>query len=73
MDAQTAEFSVRAQLSEVRNRLDQAAGIAIAAEACAAPGNLSKAIEIALNIDQLLYETTAPLNAAALIARIHDD
>lgn len=73
MDAQAVEYSVRIQLSEIRNRLDQAASIARAAETCATAGNLPKALEIALDIDQLLYETTTLLNAAALIARLRDD
>jgi hypothetical protein len=73
MDAQAVEHSVRSQLSEIRNRLDQAASIAKAAETCAAAGNLPKALEIALDIDQLLYEATTLLNAAALMARLRDD
>jgi hypothetical protein len=73
MDAQAAEFSMRAQLSEARDRLDQAVSIAKAAETCATADNLPKAIEIALDIDQLLYETTTLLNAMALIARLRDD
>jgi hypothetical protein len=43
------------------------------AETCAAAGNLPKALEIALDIDQLLYEATTLLNAAALMARLRDD
>src|SRR5262249_44846514 len=67
------EYSVQIQLSEMRNRLDQAVSIARAAETCAAAGNLPKAIEIALDIDQLLYEATTLLNAAALMVRLRDD
>jgi hypothetical protein len=73
MDAQAMEYSVRSQLSEIRKRLDQAASISKAAETCATAGNLPKAIEIALDIDQLLYETTTLLNAAALMVRLRDN
>ncbi len=52
------EQSVRRQLSEIRNRLDQAVSIAKAAEICVTAGNLPKALEIAVDIDQLLYEIT---------------
>jgi hypothetical protein len=71
--AQVVEYSVRSQLSEIRNRLDQAASIAKAAETCATAGNLPKAIEIALDIDQLPCEATTLLNAAASIARLRYD
>jgi hypothetical protein len=73
MDAQAIEYSIRSPVAEIRKRLDQAASIAKAAETCATAGNLPKALEIALDIDQLLYETTTLLNAAALIAHLRDD
>jgi hypothetical protein len=42
MDAQAAELTVRAYLTEVRTRLEKAAGIARAADACAGAGFLRK-------------------------------
>ena len=45
-------------LSQMRVRLDEAASIAKAAEACADAGNFGKGIEIALDVEQLLYEVT---------------
>jgi len=56
-------------LREMRARLDQVASIARAAEACANAGNLSKAIEIALEVEQPIYEVTTFLNAASLMSR----
>ena len=50
MNVQAVEHIVAIQSSEIRNRLDQAASIAKAAETCAATGNLPKALEIALSI-----------------------
>jgi hypothetical protein len=73
MDARAIEYSVQGHLVEIRKRLDQAASVAKAAETCATAGNLPTAIEIALDIDQLLYETTTLLNAAALIMRLRGD
>jgi hypothetical protein len=72
MDAQMLEATLKAHLTEMRERLDQAAGIAKAAEACANAGNIEKAIEIALDVEQLIYEVNTFLNAASLMHRIHN-
>jgi hypothetical protein len=70
MDAQAAELTIKAYLTEVRDRLDKAAGIARAANACAGAGFYDKAVEITMDIEQPLYEVTTLLNAASLIHRI---
>jgi hypothetical protein len=70
MDTQAAEFTIRAYLTEIRTRLDRAAGIARAADACAGAGFCDKAIEITLDIEQPLCEATTLMNAASLINRI---
>jgi hypothetical protein len=70
MDAQIVEATLKMHLKEMRERLDRAAGIAKAAEACAAASNVEKAIEIALDVEQLIYEVNTFLNAASLINRI---
>jgi hypothetical protein len=70
MDAHLVEATVRTYLTEIRNRLDKAAGIGRAADACAGAGFLEKGLEIALDVEQLLYEATTLLNAASLINRI---
>jgi hypothetical protein len=64
MDAQAIDYSTRSQLSEIRSRLEEPSSIAKAAEACATAGNIPKAIEIALDVDQLLYEATTRLDGA---------
>jgi hypothetical protein len=71
MDAQILETTLKAHLAEMRQRLDQAAGIAKAAEACAETGNIEKAVEIALDVEQLIYEVNTFLNAASLMHRIY--
>lgn len=58
------------QLTLMRERLDQAASLSQAAEACGKAGNLQKAIEIALDVEQLTYEVNTLLNAASLMQRI---
>ena len=70
MDAHLVEATIKAYLSEIRNRLDKAAGIGRAADACAGAGFHEKGLEVALDIEQPLYEATTLLNAASLINRI---
>jgi hypothetical protein len=41
-----------------------------AADACAGAGFHVKGLEVAVDIEQLLYETTTLLNAASLIDRM---
>ena len=70
MDPQLAETTIKTYLNEIRNRLDKAAGIGRAADACAGAGFHEKGLEVALDMEQLLYEATTLLNAASLINRI---
>jgi hypothetical protein len=66
----TIETTIRGYLRQMRARLDEAASIAKAAEICADTGNVGKGIEIALDVEQLLYEVNTFLNAASLIHRL---
>jgi hypothetical protein len=70
MDPQTIEVTLKAYLTGMRMRLDKAAAIAKAAEACALSGNVETAVEISHDIEQLLYETTTYLNAASMFRRL---
>jgi hypothetical protein len=70
MDAQLIETALRFHITKLRERLEQAAGIAKAAECCAEAGNIDKAIEIALDVEQQIYEANTLLNAASLMNRI---
>jgi hypothetical protein len=70
MDAQLVEATIKTYLTEIRCRLDRAAGIGRAADACAGAGFHEKGLEVALDMEQLLYEATTLLNAASLINRI---
>src|SRR6266481_8749252 len=70
MDAHLVEATIKTFLTEIRNRLDKAAGIGRAADACAGAGFHEKGLEVALDVEQLLYEATRLLNAASLISRI---
>ena len=70
MDAEVTEHMTRLYLTEIRNRLEHAAGVSRAADACASAGFHQKGLEVALDIEQPLYEVTTLLNAASLINRI---
>jgi hypothetical protein len=65
-----AEATIKSYLTEIRTRLDKAAGIGRAADACASAGFHEKGLEVALDTEPLLYEATTLLNAASLINRI---
>ena len=70
MDAEVTVHMTRLYLAEIRNRLEHAAGVSRAADACASAGFHQKGLEVALDIEQPLYEVTTLLNAASLINRI---
>ncbi len=70
MDAHTVEVTIKVYLKEMRERLEKAASIAKAAEACAEAGNVEKGIEVALDVEQLIYEVNTFLNAASMINRL---
>ena len=71
MDAAMLDATLKMHLSEMRERLTQAANIARIAETCAEGGNMEKAIEIALDVEQLIYEVNTFLNAASMMHRLH--
>lgn len=70
MDPHTVEVTIKAYLTEMRERLDKAASIAKSAEACAEAGNPEKGIEVALDVEELIYEVNTFLNAASMINRL---
>ncbi len=70
MEANALTLALMMQLTLMRERLDQAASIGQAAEACGKAGNIHKAVEIALDIEQLTYEVNTLLNATSLMNRI---
>jgi hypothetical protein len=70
MDKAAIETAIRTFLREINVRLEQASGIAKAADACAQAGNTDKGVEVALDIEQLAYEATRLLDAASLLKRL---
>jgi hypothetical protein len=68
MSPEMADIAIPTFLKCIRERLEQATGIAKAAEACAEAGNPEKSVEIVLDVEQL-YEATTLFNGASLINR----
>lgn len=56
-------------LASMGERLRRAQASVAAAQACMAADDATRAIEIALDIEPLLYEVTTLLNAASLVSR----
>ena len=70
MDAQVAETAIKVYLKEIHSRLNEAVGIAKAADACAEAGDADRGVQVALDIEQLVYEVSRLLDAASLINRL---
>jgi hypothetical protein len=70
MDQRTVEMTIKFHLKYMREQLEKAASIARAAEACADSGNVEKGVEVALDVEQMIYEVNTFLNAASMINRL---
>ena len=73
MDAQVAETAIKAYLKEIHTRLNEAAGIAKAADACADAGDADRGVKVALDIEQLISDANRLLDAATLINRLRKE
>ena len=73
MDAQVAETAIKAYLKEIHTRLNEAAGIAKAADACADAGDADRGVKVALDIKQLISDANRLLDAATLINRLRKE
>jgi hypothetical protein len=63
-------ISMRDFLKCIRERLDEAAAVAKAAEACADAGKPDKAVGIVRNVEYLVSDVNMFLNAASMIHRM---
>jgi hypothetical protein len=70
MDDTTLDLTIKTFMKEIRDRLDQAAAIGKAADACAEAGSCTKAVELSMDLEQLLYEATTLVNSASLLIRV---
>jgi len=63
MSPEMADIAIGSILKGIRERLEEAASIAKAAEAC------TEGVEVVLDVEELTYEATILLNGASLINR----
>ncbi|MCA1476156.1 hypothetical protein [Bradyrhizobium sp. NBAIM08] len=73
MKTEIIEPAIKACLSEIHLKLKAAEQIARAAQACAEAGGLGKAIQVSMDIEQLIYEAGRLHDAATLLARVAQD
>ena len=70
MDRATIEPAIRSVQTEIHSKLNEAARIAKAAEACALAGSIAEAVSVSMDIEQLIYEVGRLQDAASLLNRL---
>jgi hypothetical protein len=70
MDRTATDQTIKVLLSEIHRRLDDAARIAKAAEACASAGSVAEGVSVSMDIEQLIYEAGRLQDAASLLNRL---
>jgi hypothetical protein len=70
MDHTTLEPAITILLTEIHSKLNEAARIAKAAEACALAGSVTEGVAVSMDIEQLIYETGRLQDAASLLNRL---
>ena len=70
MDRATIEPAIRSVLTETHSKLNEAARIAKAAEACALAGSVVEGVTVSMDIEQLIYEVGRLQDAASLLNRL---
>jgi hypothetical protein len=67
MDQSAADTVTKALLANMHRKLQEAAGIAKAAEVCAQSGNVQTAVKMIMDIEEITHQADRILNAALLI------
>jgi hypothetical protein len=70
MDRATIEPAIKILLREIHSKLNEAARIAKAAEACAEAGSISEGVSVSMDIEQLIYEASRLHDTASLLNRL---
>jgi hypothetical protein len=70
MDREVTEKAITIILTEIHLRLDEAARIAKAAEACAVAGSVAEGVTVSMDIEQIIYEAGRLQDAASLLNRL---
>ena len=69
MDNDIARFAIKTFLREMRERLEEAHGIAEAADACARVGQTAEGVALANKTDELIHDAVTLLGMTAWLAR----
>jgi len=70
MDRTLIEPAIKTILKEMNHRLSEAAATSSAAIACSDANQVDKAIQVALDVEQTMYEASRLLDAASLLNRL---
>jgi hypothetical protein len=73
MDRATIEPAIRVVLTEISSKLNEAARVAKAAEACALSGSIAEGVTVSMDIEQLIYEAGRLQDAASLLHRLSSE
>lgn len=73
MNRKIIEPATQSIISEIRLKLDEAARIAKAAEACVLAGSVAEGVRISMGIEQLVYEAGRLQDAASLLNRLSQE
>lgn len=73
MDRATIEPAIRILLAEIHSKLNDAARIAKAAQACADAGSISEGVTVSMDIEQLVYEAGRLGDAVSLLNRLSSE
>ena len=65
----TIEPAIKIVLTEIHSKLNEAARIAKAAEACALAGSVAEGVPVSMDIERLIYEARLQ-DAASLLNRL---
>ena len=69
----TIEPAIKMLLTEIHTKLNEAARVAKAAEACALAGGIAEGVSVSMDIEQLIYEAGRLQDAALLLNRLSGD
>ena len=70
MNAPIVETTIKANLTDMRAKLEKGLRIAMAAEACAVSGRTRKGMEVAPGLEAIVNELNTLRNAASMINRL---
>jgi hypothetical protein len=73
MDRITIEPAIKIILGQIHTKLDEAARIARAADACAKTGAVAEGLAVSTEIEPLIYETDRLQDAVSLLIRLSSE